>query len=243
MNIQYILSKCDHSLLAPAATLVRIKTLIDEAVAFKTASVCIPPSFVARATEYVKEKYKDMGGVLFKLAAGAAKYVNGKIPVCTVIGFPNGYSVASAKVLEAETAIADGAEEIDTVINVGDVKDGAYGSILTELQLIKSVCGNKILKVIIEACLLTDAEKIEMCKVVTDSGADFIKTSTGFSSGGATLADVELFKKHVGKGVKIKAAGGIRTLETANAFISAGADRIGASALIQAAIEAGYTPK
>ncbi|MDR2634436.1 MAG: deoxyribose-phosphate aldolase [Clostridiales bacterium] len=262
MDKQVILSKCDHTLLAPDATWERIKKLIVEATEFRTASVCIPPSFAARAAAYAAEVVKgnaaeytgsnaeDLGDVFgkadFYLNGSADEILGlsqierdlvkpyGKIPVCTVVGFPNGYSVASVKAAETEAAISDGADEIDVVINIGDVKDGSYIRILNELSLLKRICGNKILKVIIETCLLTDAEKIEMCKIVSDSGADFIKTSTGFGAGGAALSDVELFKRHLDAHVKIKAAGGIRTLEAAQAFIGAGADRVGASALINA---------
>ena len=187
MKLADILSKCDHTLLAQAATLDDIKAVCDDGIRFGTASVCIPASFVADARAYVGDKLK----------------------ICTVIGFPNGYSTTKAKVFECRDALANGADEIDTVINIGHLKDGRYDEILAELKALKEACGDKILKVIIETCLLTDAEKIKMCELVTLSGADYIKTSTGFSTAGATREDVALFAAHVGKNVKIKAAGGI----------------------------------
>ncbi len=213
MKLADILSKCDHTLLAQAATLDDIKAVCDDGIRFGTASVCIPASFVADARAYVGDKLK----------------------ICTVIGFPNGYSTTKTKVFECRDALANGADEIDTVINIGHLKDGRYDEILAELKALKEACGDKILKVIIETCLLTDAEKIKMCELVTLSGADYIKTSTGFSTAGATREDVALFAKHVGKNVKIKAAGGISSLADAEDFIALGADRLGTSRIVKIA--------
>ena len=210
--IKDILSKVDHTLLSQGATWEEIKALCDDAVKYGTASVCIPPSFVKRCAEYLKDK-----GVL----------------VCTVIGFPNGYATTEAKVFETEDAIKNGADEIDMVINIGDVKMGGYDKVLDEIKRIKAACGQKTLKVIIETCLLTDEEKIEMCRVVSKSGADFIKTSTGFSTAGATFDDIKLFAENVEKHVKIKAAGGISSIEDAEKFISLGADRLGTSRIVK----------
>ena len=205
-----ILSRVDHTLLRVSATFDEVKALIDEAVANKTASVCIAPAFIERANEYAC----------------------GKVALCTVIGFPNGYSTKLSKVVETADAIENGADEIDMVINVGDLKEKRYDVILDEIKAVKKACGDKILKVIIETCLLTDEEKIKMCEIVSESGADFIKTSTGFSTGGATFADIELFAKHV-KGIKIKAAGGIKSVADAEKFMDLGADRLGTSSLIK----------
>ena len=187
MDIKNIVSKCDHTQLSVTATWADIKALIDDGIKYGTASVCIPPCFVAEAK----------------------KYSAGRLPICTVIGFPNGYSSKAVKVFETADAVKNGADEIDMVINIGDLKAGTYDKILDEIVAVKAACGGKILKVIIETCLLTDEEKIKMCEIVTAAKADFIKTSTGFSKAGATREDVALFAKHVGKGVKIKAAGGI----------------------------------
>ena len=211
MDINKILALVDHTLLSQTATFEQIKKLCDEGIQFKTASVCIPPSFVARAKEYI----------------------GGKLPICTVIGFPNGYMTTAAKIFETKNAIDNGADEIDMVINIGDVKDNNYHLIFNEIKQIKQVCGARILKVIVETCLLTESEKIKMCQVVTDSGADFIKTSTGFSTGGATKEDIQLFAAKVGNGLKIKAAGGIKSLETAEEFINIGASRLGTSSIIK----------
>ena len=211
MKLADILSKCDHTLLAQAATLEDIKAVCDDGMRFGTASVCIPASFVADARAYVGDKLK----------------------ICTVIGFPNGYSTTATKVFECRDAIENGADEIDTVINIGHLKDRRYDEILTELKALKAVCADKILKVIIETCLLTDEEKIKMCELVTLSGADYIKTSTGFSTAGATREDVALFAAHVGQGVKIKAAGGISSLADAKDFIALGADRLGTSRIVK----------
>lgn len=210
MNKQEILSKVDHTLLKQTATWEQIKMICDEGAENKTASVCIPPCFVKRAKEYVQ----------------------GKVPICTVIGFPNGNMTTAAKVFETKDAVENGADEIDMVINVGDVKAGDYDKVLVEIKAIKEACCGKLLKVIIETCLLTDEEKIKMCEVVTASGAEYIKTSTGFSTGGATFADVELMRKYVGKEVKVKAAGGISSVADAEKFIELGADRLGTSRLI-----------
>ena len=210
MNKQEILSKVDHTLLKQTATWEQIKVICDEGAEFQTASVCIPPCFVKQAKEYVE----------------------GKVAICTVIGFPNGNMTTAAKVFETEDAVKNGADEIDMVINIGDVKAGAYEKILEEIRAIKKACSGKLLKVIIETCLLTDEEKIKMCEVVTASGAEYIKTSTGFSTSGATFADVELMRKYVGKDVKVKAAGGISSVDDAEKFIELGADRLGTSRLI-----------
>ena len=213
MNISEILSKCDHTLLAQTATLDEIRAVCDDGIRFGTASVCIPAA-------YVKE---------------AKAYVGNRLAICTVIGFPNGYSTTAAKLFECRDAIENGADEIDTVINVGHLKSGRYDEILTELKQLKQICGNRILKVIIETCLLSEAEKIKMCELVTASGADYIKTSTGFSTAGATREDVALFAAHVGKNVKIKAAGGIATLADAEDFIALGASRLGTSRIVKLA--------
>ena len=211
MNIKAITSAVDHTLLAVDATWAQIKTVCDQGIQYKTASVCLPPAYAKQAVEYV----------------------GGKIPVCVVIGFPNGYSSTAAKVAEARDAVANGAAEIDMVINVGFLKSGYYKEVLDEISAVKQACGGKVLKVIIEACLLTEEEKIKMCQIVTQAGADFIKTSTGFSNGGATFEDVALFARHVGAGVKIKAAGGIRSLEDAQKFLDLGASRLGTSAVVK----------
>lgn len=213
MNIKEILSKCDHTLLAQGATWDDIKAICDDGIKYSTASVCIPASHVKQAKEYVGDKLK----------------------ICTVIGFPNGYSTTATKVFECRDALANGADEIDTVINIGHLKAGLYEEILNELKALKEACGDKILKVIIETCLLTDDEKIKMCEIVTESGADFIKTSTGFSTAGATKEDVALFAKHVGAHVQIKAAGGISSLADAEDFIKLGATRLGTSRIVKIA--------
>ncbi|MBR3483758.1 MAG: deoxyribose-phosphate aldolase [Lachnospiraceae bacterium] len=216
MDRNVILSKVDHTLLAQGATWEQIKGICDDGVKYGTASVCIPASYVKQAKEYIVSTYPDKD-----------------LPVCTVIGFPNGYSTTAVKVYETEDAIKNGADEIDMVINIGWVKDGLYDKVEDEIKAVKAACGDKILKVIIETCLLTDEEKVEMCKVVTTSGADFIKTSTGFAGGGATFTDVELFAKNVGERVKIKAAGGISSFEDAEKFIELGASRLGTSRLVK----------
>ena len=211
MDIKEILKTVDHTLLDRCATWEQIKVILDDGIKYGTASACIPASYVKAAKEYV----------------------DGKLAICTVIGFPNGYSTTATKVFECRDALNNGADEIDTVINICDLKNKNYDAILDELRALKAVCGDKILKVIIETCLLTDEEKIKMCEIVTESGADFIKTSTGFSTAGATFHDVELFAKHVGKNVKIKAAGGISSIADAEEFIRLGADRLGTSRIVK----------
>ena len=210
MTREEILGHIDHTQLKAFATWEDIEKLCDEAVAYHTASVCVPPAYISR----IKEKYKE------------------QINICTVIGFPLGYSVTAAKVKEAEEAIKDGAQEIDMVVNISDVKNGLYEKVEEEIRTIKKACGSHVLKVIIETCYLTEEEKIAMCQAVTKAGADYIKTSTGFGTGGATMEDVQLFKKHIGPNVKIKAAGGVRTREDLEAFLNAGCDRIGTSSAV-----------
>jgi deoxyribose-phosphate aldolase len=211
MDIQKILSACDHTLLLQGATWDEIRKICDGAMKYNTASICIPPCYIERAKEY-------MGG---------------RVPICTVIGFPNGNMTTETKVFETRDALAKGADEIDMVINIGMLKAGEDDYVLNEIKAIKEACGTHILKVIIETCLLTDAEKIRMCDIVTRSGADFIKTSTGFSTGGATFDDVKLFAEHVGPNVKIKAAGGISSLEDAEHFLALGASRLGTSRIVK----------
>lgn len=213
LDKKLIFEKVDHTLLTQTATWEEIKQICDDAITYQTASVCIPPSYVKRAKEYVKDK----------------------MAVCTVIGFPNGYNTTAVKVFETKDAIQNGADEIDMVINIGDLKDQNYDAIESEIKQIKEACGDKILKVIIETCLLTDEEKIKMCEIVTKAGADYIKTSTGFSKSGATFEDVALFAKHVGKDVKIKAAGGISSFDDAEKFIEQGASRLGTSRIVKLA--------
>lgn len=210
MNKQQILSKVDHTLLKQTATWEQIKIICDEGAENQTASVCIPPCFVKRAKEYVGDK----------------------VNICTVIGFPNGNMTTATKVFETGDAVKNGADEIDMVINIGDVKAGDYEKVLEEIRAIKKACSGKLLKVIIETCLLTDEEKIKMCEVVTESGAEYIKTSTGFSTSGATFEDVKLMREHVGVDVKVKAAGGISSVADAEQFMELGADRLGSSRLI-----------
>lgn len=205
-----ILSRVDHTLLKQDAGFEKIRALIDEAIANGTASVCIPPSFVKRA----------------------AAYADGKMRICTVIGFPNGYNTTAVKVFETADAVANGADEIDMVINIGDLKDRRYDAIKAEIREIRRACVGKVLKVIIETCLLTEEEKIKMCEIVSESGADYIKTSTGFSTGGATFEDIALFAEHV-QGIRIKAAGGIKSVSDAERFMTLGADRLGTSSLIR----------
>ncbi len=211
MDKATILSHCDHTLLAVDATWPQIQAVCDDAIKYGTASVCIPPRFVKQAKAYVGDRMR----------------------VCTVIGFPNGYHTTKAKVFETADAVANGADEIDMVIHVGAAKAGDFDAIEDEIKAVRKACDGKVLKVIIETCLLTDEEKIALCGVVSRSGADFIKTSTGFSTGGATFADVELFRKHVGPNVKIKAAGGISTLEDAERFLELGAGRLGTSRVVK----------
>lgn len=211
MNHSEILSSVDHTLLSQTATWPEIKALCDDAIKYQTASVCIPPAYVKKAKEYVGDR----------------------MAVCTVVGFPNGYSTTAAKVFETRDALANGADEIDMVIHVGALRDKDYDYVRNEIQELKSACGSKILKVIIEICLLTEEEKIKMCQLVTEAGADYIKTSTGFSTNGATFEDVALFAKHVGKDVKIKAAGGISSFEDGENFLRLGASRLGTSRLVK----------
>lgn len=215
MEIREILNCVDHTLLKQESTWEQIKTLCDEGIRFQTASVCIPPSFVKQAADYAGRQIK----------------------ICTVIGFPNGYSSTAVKVFETEDAVRNGADEIDMVINIGMVKSENWEQVLAEIRAVKEACHGKILKVIVEACLLTNAEKIRMCQLVSQSGAEYLKTSTGFSSGGATREDIILFREHLESGVKIKAAGGIRTLSDAEDFIRLGADRVGASSVVSAVNE------
>lgn len=211
MDMKKLLNLCDHTLLKQEATWDQIKTICDDGKTYECASVCIPASYVKQAADYVGNELK----------------------ICTVIGFPNGYSTTAVKVFETEDAIRNGADEIDMVVNLGWVKDCRWDEILAEMKSIKESCQGRILKVIVEACLLTEEEKVKLCQLVTQSGAEYIKTSTGFSTGGATVADVELFKTHIGPDVKIKAAGGIHSFEEAQAMVDAGASRIGASSLVK----------
>ena len=215
MDREKVFAAVDHTLLAQTATWEDIKVICDDAIKFGTASVCIPPSYVKQAKEYV----------------------GNKMAVCTVIGFPNGYNTTAVKEIETKDAIANGADEIDMVINIGWAKDKKFDAIEEEIRTLKKACGSRILKVIIETCLLTEEEKIEMCKRVTAAGADFIKTSTGFSKAGATFEDIELFSKNIGAGVKMKAAGGISSFDDAEKFISLGASRLGTSRLVRIAKE------
>ena len=211
MNINDILARCDHTLLLQTATWDEIRALCDDGMKYKTASVCIPPCYVKQAKEYVGDR----------------------LAVCTVIGFPNGDSTTAVKCFETAEALREGADEIDMVIHVGDLKAGNDQKILEEIRAIKKVCGDKILKVIIETCLLTEDEKLRMCRIVTESGADYIKTSTGFSTAGATREDVALMRANVGENVKVKAAGGIASLQDAEDFINLGADRLGTSRVVK----------
>ena len=213
MELKDILAKCDHTLLGQASTWADIKAICDDGMKYQTASVCIPASFVKQAKDYVGDK----------------------LAICTVIGFPNGYATTASKCFMTADAVANGADEVDMVINIGWAKEGKWDEITAEIAAIKKACNGKLLKVIIETCLLTDEEKIALCKCVSDSGADYIKTSTGFSTAGATFADVELFAKHVAPHVKIKAAGGISSLEDAEKFIQLGASRLGTSRVVKIA--------
>ena len=212
MELKEILSRCDHTLLSQTASWEEIRAVCGDGMKYGCASVCIPASYVRQA----------------------ADYTGGKLPVCTVIGFPNGYDTTAAKCFMAKDAAENGADEIDMVINLGWVKDCRWKDLLAEIQAVKAACGGKLLKVIIECCLLTEEEKIQMCRIVTDSGADYIKTSTGFGGGGATREDVALLAKHIGPRVKIKAAGGIATLQDAEDFIALGASRLGTSRIVKA---------
>lgn len=211
MNLKEILKRCDHTLLSQSATREDIFALIDDAVKYETASVCIAPSMVR----------------------AAAAYAEGRVKICTVIGFPNGYSTTATKIFEARCAVTDGADEVDMVINIGMLKECRYEEILTEINGIKGIIGDRILKVIIETCLLTKEEKIKMCEIVSESDADYIKTSTGFSAAGATPDDIALFAHHIKNGKKIKAAGGISSIEDAERFVELGADRLGTSRIVK----------
>ena len=213
MDIKDILAKCDHTLLAQTSTWAEIQAICDDGIKYSCASVCIPASFVKQAKEYVGDK----------------------LAICTVIGFPNGYATTASKCFMASDAVDNGADEVDMVINIGWAKEGKWAELTAEIAAIKAACKGKLLKVIIETCLLTDEEKIALCKCVSDSGADYIKTSTGFSKAGATFADVELFAKHVAPHVKIKAAGGIASMEDAEEFIRLGASRLGTSRIVKIA--------
>ena len=223
MEISQILAKCDHTLLGQASTWKEIQAICDDGMKYATASVCIPASFVKQAKEYTGDR----------------------LAICTVIGFPNGYATTAAKCFMASDAVDNGADEVDMVINIGWAKEGKWDAITEEIRAIKAACKGKLLKVIIDTCLLTDEEKIALCRCVSDSGADYIKTSTGFSTAGATFADVELFAKHVAPHVKIKAAGGISSLADAEKFIALGASRLGTSRVVKLAkaMEAGETAK
>ena len=210
MQLEQIYTHIDHTVLKQTTTWAQVQKLCDEAISGKAASVCIPPCYVAKAKAYV----------------------NGAMPICTVIGFPNGYQMTMVKLVETKEALANGADEIDMVINLCDVKNGEWDKVAHEIKALKHACGNRVLKVIVETCYLTEAEKVQLCKIVTEAKADYIKTSTGFGSAGATVEDVTLFRKECGAGVKIKAAGGIRTVEDAENMLSAGAERLGSSALL-----------
>ena len=213
MELNEILKHCDHTLLAQTATWEQIKAIVDDGIRYETASVCIPPSFVKQAAEYAA----------------------GRVKICTVIGFPNGYNTTAVKKFETEDALKSGADEIDMVINLGWAKEGRFDLIEEEIRTLKASCGENVLKVIIETCYLTEEEKIAMCKAVTDAGADFIKTSTGFGTAGATFEDIELFSKHIGKDVRMKAAGGISSLADAEKFLELGAERLGTSRIVKIA--------
>ena len=213
MELKEILARCDHTLLKQTAVWEDIRQLCDEGLEYGVASVCIPPCFVAEANQYLGDR----------------------LPVCTVIGFPNGYNSGAVKYIEAAEACGDGADELDMVANIGWIKAGAWEKVREEIDEVRRICGRRVLKVIIETCLLTEAEKVEMCRVVSDSGADYIKTSTGFAGGGATREDVALMKANIAPHLKIKAAGGIASLEDAEAFIALGADRLGTSRLVKLA--------
>ena len=211
MDIKDILSKCDHTLLSQTATWEDIKAICDDGMKYHTASVCIPPCYVKEAKEYIGDR----------------------LAICTVIGFTNGYNTTAVKNFETADALKNGADEIDMVINIGALKAGNYQYVEDEIKTLKQTCGDKILKVIIETCLLTDDEKIKMCQIVTRAGADFIKTSTGFSKSGATFDDIKLFSEHIGKNVRMKAAGGISSIEVAEEFVRLGAERLGTSRIVK----------
>ena len=220
MDVKEILKHVDHTLLKQTATWEDIKQICDDGIKYGCASVCIPQTYVNHAAHYVAEQQH---------------YGFGQLPICTVIGFPNGYTPSGIKCMEAESAVADGATEIDMVINIGDLKDKEYDKVEDEIRQLKEACGDHILKVIIETCLLTDEEKIKMCELVTRAGADFIKTSTGFSKAGATFEDIKLFSEHIGESVRMKAAGGIKSFEDAEEFLRLGAKRLGTSRIVKLA--------
>lgn len=213
MDMKAIISKCDHTLLVQGARWEEIKTLCDEGMEYGCAAVCIPPSYVSQVEEYLRDRWTNL-------------------KICTVVGFPNGYSTTRVKVYETENAIINGAQEIDMVINLGWLKDGRYDDIVDEIKAVKEACHGRLLKVIVETCLLTQDEKVQVCKLVTQAEADYIKTSTGFSTAGATPQDVALFKANVGKGIKIKAAGGINSLDDADLMLKLGASRLGSSRIV-----------
>ena len=215
MKMSYVLSKCDHTLLRQDAVTDEYRRLCDEGLEYGVASVCVPPAWVGQLREYT----------------------DGRLKICTVIGFPNGYSTSAVKALETKDAVSNGADEIDMVINIGRLKDGRYDEVLAEILAVKAACDNRILKIIIETCLLTESEKIKMCELVSESGADFIKTSTGFGTGGATREDIALLRKHCAEHVKIKASGGISDFSDAEDFLNLGADRLGTSRLVRLARE------
>lgn len=216
MELSQLLGRVDHTLLTQTATWPEIRQICEDGLRYHCASVCIPPSYVKQAADYLA----------------------GRLPVCTVIGFPNGYSTTAVKCFEASDAVANGASEIDMVINLGWVKDGNWDALLAEMQAVRAACPEAVLKVIVETCLLTEAEKVHLCEIVSQSGADYIKTSTGFAGGGATRADVALMKTHIAPHLKIKAAGGIATLQDGADFLALGADRLGTSRIVKAAKEA-----
>ena len=220
MELQEILQHCDHTLLSVTATWEEIKAICDDGMKYHTASVCIPPAYVKQAAQYVKEQ-------------------GGELAICTVIGFPNGYNTTATKVFETQDAIANGADEIDMVINQGWLKDDRFDLIVGEITKVKKACGDKILKVIIETCNLTEAEKVSMCNFIGRTGADFIKTSTGFGSAGATFEDIKLFSEHIDEGVRMKAAGGISSIEDAEKFLELGAERLGTSRIVKIAKQQG----
>ncbi|MBQ9421563.1 MAG: deoxyribose-phosphate aldolase [Lachnospiraceae bacterium] len=215
MDIKEILKHCDHTLLAQTATWEEIRQICDDGIRYQTASVCIPPSFVKQAAEYINA------------------HPDGKVAVCTVIGFPNGYNTTAVKEFETKEAIREGADEIDMVVNLGWVREGRFDLVEDEIRTLKAACGDHILKVIIETCLLTEEEKVALCGCVTGAGADYIKTSTGFSKAGATFDDIRLFSEHIGEGVKMKAAGGISSIEDAEEFLRLGAERLGTSRIVK----------
>ena len=215
MDIKEILKHCDHTLLAQTATWEEIRQICDDGIRYQTASVCIPPSFVKQAAEYINA------------------HPDGKVAVCTVIGFPNGYNTTAVKEFETKEAIREGADEIDMVVNLGWVREGRFDLVEDEIRTLKAACGDHILKVIIETCLLTEEEKVALCGCVTRAGADYIKTSTGFSKAGATFDDIRLFSEHIGEGVKMKAAGGISSIEDAEEFLRLGAERLGTSRIVK----------